>query len=1717
MSHRTMSWSDLIRRGRQRSKNQSGVRPLIGWRPMLESLESRLVLAGHLGTAISGTIFNDLNADGAKSPGEDGISGWTVYLDNNLNGVLDVGEPTKVTNQDGDFLFDGLTAGLHRVREVVQSGWTPTAPEFFDVNVRLDQESKVRFFNVYTGIPEIGNIAGSVWNDLDGDGFRATDPDTGAYTEPGLAGQTLFLDLNNDSTLTVGEPTAITDANGEYLFSNILADTYAVKLILPVGWEMTRGYNDVEVVSVFADSTTEVSFGIDLRQNITVEGIVWNDVNGDGVRETDPDTGAFTEPGLGGRTVFLDNDENGVFSAGDPSAVTDANGFYSIGGAPHGTIDAMLIGPSNWITTSPVGGVQFLDLFNGQTVTGVDFGSHELQPAIISGTIWNDLSGNGVRDIDPTTGEFTEPATANLPVFLDLNNDGVLTSGEPTTTTDAAGHYSFLNLAQDEYTVREVLPAGWEAAPGYGIAQTVTAYLDTVTQVDFGNYVTQPVTITGVFWADLDSNGVRAVDPTTGEFTEPGVAGWTAFVDTNGDGLLNAGEVSAVSDASGRYTINNASHGFAAIREVLDPNWTATAPSTGLYSVNLLNGQTVSGIDFGNHPRQESSIRGTIYADSDHDGIRDTTEHGLAGVTVYLDLDNDEVLDSNEPSTVTGTDLFFTPGTDETGSYSFTHLAPGTYHVREVVPEDQHPTPETESSHSVNLGYGDDHSGVDSGNIYRPNEIHGTKFEDINGDHLRNAGEPGIAGVTIYIDLNRNNILDSQEPTTVTLADGTYSFLNLLPDSYVLREVGSNDYIQTYPTTVGGTLWPTGVSNPASGNVTPQEITLSLGKDQSQHETVSLTLPGSGGITNMVDVFLLFDDTGSFVNNSPIVRAAFPQIISTLQASLPGIDFGFGVGRFEEYGNFAQEYATGRPFILNQPIVTAGTTGFQTSIQAALDRVAPGYGGDTPETLIEALYQTVTGVGFDGNNNGSVSESGAAGLASTQVNPGGSGDVPSFSSFTADPANSVLAPSGNVGGVGFRPGALPIVLVATDTGFAFQPYGETSITGVGGLTLPLSQLTQASRTTTPFNYGAGIQQTITGLNALGALVIGLGVNSQANIDPRQDLESIAKLTGAVNNSTSTIANGTTDPIAPGDPFYFLINSGFGTTVGNGVVNAIQNAATNVAMNITVRASDPTVHIINHTGTLNNIGAGQTATFDVEFTGDGRPHRFDLQFVREGTSVVLGSIPVVLGTPIPGSGYEYEDLTEGEIETEVDFGNHHEVFAAQVSGPTSGLRGQDLSLVLSATGPTVATGDVIDYSIDWNGDGSDVQTVSGPSGLTVTHAFNSAGPKSIKISATDSPDGVSALTSINVDVQAITLTPDAVNTGLVNLVWSGTSGADSVQFEQIDSTTIRVTTLAENGAATNLVEDFTGVTGRVIASGLAGADTLDASLLSLTSASVDGGADADSILGGAADDSLAGGMGNNFINAGEGNNTVYGNGEGDGAEGVVYSNNTIVAGDGNNTIYGNLAGNGNGQGGTNSITAGNGSNTIFGNFGGDGGEGGDNVIVAGNGGNTIYGNFGGDGGEGGDNIIVTGSGDDTIYGNFNGDASANETGGHNVIIAGGGADTVYASGLTPGHMKGSGTILIGGVTTFDVTGLSAIRSEWASTHVYADKIANITGTGTDTRKNGDYYLSPGSTVLNDAAVDQLFGESGDSADWFFSDPILDVLAQVDVGERIDSLV
>lgn len=267
----------------------------------------------------------------------------------------------------------------------------------------------------------------------------------------------------------------------------------------------------------------------------------------------------------------------------------------------------------------------------------------------------------------------------------------------------------------------------------------------------------------------------------------------------------------------------------------------------------------------------------------------------------------------------------------------------------------------------------------------------------------------------------------------------------------------------------------------------------------------------------------------------------------------------------------------------------------------------------------------------------------------------------------------------------------------------------------------------------------------------------------------------------------------------------------------------------------------------------------------------------------------------------------------------------------------GLAHAATASILGVDGVTPVVGDL---TITYNGS---LDPPTAPGEYIVEADFTSSDPNYASTSATD-------VLVINSLVQ---LQSNASDSSLVDLVWTGTVGNDQVRFDQIDATTIQVTTSMVNGISINLVETFTGITGQVTASADAGNDVIDGSGLTMLSAYFDGGAGNNSLFGGQAGDTLIGGS--------------------DGAEGVDGSN-VIIGGDGADTIVGNGVYSRKGEtGGNNLILGGGGDDTIVGNYvvnpTGDGGEGGHNVIVGGDGADTIYSSQGFDGAEGGHGSII----------------------------------------------------------------------------------------------------------------------------------------------------
>lgn len=354
---------------------------------------------------------------------------------------------------------------------------------------------------------------------------------------------------------------------------------------------------------------------------------------------------------------------------------------------------------------------------------------------------------------------------------------------------------------------------------------------------------------------------------------------------------------------------------------------------------------------------------------------------------------------------------------------------------------------------------------------------------------------------------------------------------------------------------------------------------------------------------SIVDVVLLLDDTGSFASTGPTIATVFDQVTALVSSQVPNAQFAYGVTRFEDYATVGGG-ANDRAFVLNQPVISTDTPQFSEAINAALQRTAPGGGGDGPETAIEGLWQIATGRGFDENGDGDTTDSGLAGQVTTQTNPGAGGDVPAFSTFvpdpTGDPNGPVLAPSGTVGGVGFREEATKrIVILATDIGTAFEPDSVDPYVGVNGVTVPAADITSFGRGTTPRNAGASIQATIDELVANNIEVVGL-YGGFGGFGARTMLEGLSTLTGAVDSADN--------------PLVFDVTTTDADDLANTLVNAITGAVTTASPGdwrsvlLDTNSNDRNVAVGQELeSTLSDSASANDTPFVAQFLGNLAPH------------------------------------------------------------------------------------------------------------------------------------------------------------------------------------------------------------------------------------------------------------------------------------------------------------------------------------------------------------------------------------------------------------------------------------------------------------------------------------------------------------------------------
>ncbi len=622
--------------------------------------------------------------------------------------------------------------------------------------------------------PADGQLYGIANDDATGHGDRLVKIDkvTGAISDVGPFGviDVEGLSFHNDGTLfaSTGQNSLFTQRDRLYLVNK---STGAATLIAP----LFAGFTDYESLACMTEAPN------------TMSGTVFVDDDGDGTHDQPPEAG---QPGV---TVhlYLDVNDDGLVDAGDvliQTTVTDANGDYHFLVATDGhfvlEIDTATLPPGSTLTTDNVEEADFVGLGNSDPDN--DFGFQ--QGATLGDFIWGDLDADGIQDVG-------EVGIAGVSVELLDGLGNVLA----TTTTDANGLYAFTYVTPGSYAIRVTPPAGYvfspqdqggdntldsDVHPATGKTATVTLVAGQIyNDLDAGLY--QPAALGDYFWDDLDADGIQEVG-------EPGIAGATVQ-------LLNAlGNVLATTttDANGFYAFSGLVPGNYAVRFTLPAGFAFFSPqdqggndaldsdanpSTGQTAlVSLAPGEVDNTVDAGAY--QNASLGDYVWLDADGDGLQDGSEVGIAGVTV-------ELLDAFGAVLATTT-------TAADGSYLFDQLAPGTYAVHVLAPAglsftaqdqgmndaiDSDVDPGTGQTIATTLVSGESDLTWDAG-LFAPASLGNFVWEDVDGDGIQDAGEPGLGGVSV--ELLASDL--SPVAITTTAADGSYSFTGIAPGDYVV-------------------------------------------------------------------------------------------------------------------------------------------------------------------------------------------------------------------------------------------------------------------------------------------------------------------------------------------------------------------------------------------------------------------------------------------------------------------------------------------------------------------------------------------------------------------------------------------------------------------------------------------------------------------------------------------------------------------------------------------------------------------------------------------------------------------------------------------------------------------------------------------------------------------------------------------------------------------
>ncbi len=673
------------------------------------------------------TTVNPNDGSGAVAVADNG-GGNTPFPLDDAGGEV----PTPIT---AFILASGSTATIQYQVTVID---TPAAPDEIcntgsitvGTDTSSDEDCQVPSSN------NSGAIGDRIWLDEDGDGEQ----DAGEDGIPNIVVE-LLADTNDDNIPDTVVATTTTDANGEYLFDNLVGGPYTVRVVdesIPPGLNNQTGDPD----STLDDETTvtlnsgeqidTADFGYNYASSGDTDSPlsgalgaigdrIWNDANGDGAQ--DPG-----ELGIEGVTVQLEATLQilaaGIDTNGDGVVDTNDDGsFFDDGGSIVTVVDG-LITSGNGVTINGITVVSGqLDLDGDGGIDADDVGSN----AFPAGTTTTDATGNYIFDGQPA-GVYTVTVT---------DDNSVLTGFTQTGDPD---HFGTTGVNDGTTTTPIVLGPG-----------------DVFVNADFGYRNTALPDVSGTVYFDADADGANDIG--SGDTAIPSVS--VNLVETT---VVTNGDVSSSLDTLDGYDVS--------INGRLDINGDGlvTAADDGYIGpYEVINGRIdvngdglITGADDGTLPL----VIATTDTDSNGDYLFQDVPPGTYDVVVtdvafnLVNLEQSGDVDEAGVCTVCDDQTSITVAALDIVDLDFGYLPAG-------------------------------HLAVDG-------LIGDTVYLDTNADGDQDAGEPGIQGVTVqlYADSNGNGVVDGGEQliqSAITNDNGTYYFGGL--------DASDEDYIVIVDTT----------------------------------------------------------------------------------------------------------------------------------------------------------------------------------------------------------------------------------------------------------------------------------------------------------------------------------------------------------------------------------------------------------------------------------------------------------------------------------------------------------------------------------------------------------------------------------------------------------------------------------------------------------------------------------------------------------------------------------------------------------------------------------------------------------------------------------------------------------------------------------------------------------------------------------------------------